>query len=112
MVSDIASAAQGQAASLAEINVAITQMDKSTQQNAAMVEETTAACHSLGDETESLLTRVQEFTVSQQRGQVDALRRKGQAMSSAIRDTRPAPAPSRRTARKAASGGSNDWEEF
>ena len=36
-----------QSSGLQEINSAINSMDQTTQQNAAMVEETTAACHEL-----------------------------------------------------------------
>ena len=47
IVADIAAKAQEQAAGLQEVNIAIGQMDSSTQQNATMVEESTAASHSL-----------------------------------------------------------------
>ncbi len=43
VVSDIASAAEEQASGLAQVNTAVDQMDQTTQQNAAMVEEATAA---------------------------------------------------------------------
>jgi hypothetical protein len=42
---------------LAEVNTAVNQMDQFTQQNAAMVEQSAAASHSLSQETEEL-TRV------------------------------------------------------
>ncbi len=47
-------AAQEQATGLAEVNTAVNQMDQVTQQNAAMVEQTTAASHALAQETEQL----------------------------------------------------------
>ena len=40
-------------------------MDRVTQQNAAMVEETTAASHSLASEAESLATSVSRFKVGE-----------------------------------------------
>ena len=49
-VSTIAASAQEQAAGLAEVNTAVNQMDQVTQQNAAMVEQSTAAAHSLARE--------------------------------------------------------------
>ena len=53
-VAAIALAAREQAAGLAEVNVAINQMDQMTQQNAAMVEQGTAASHALAEDTEHL----------------------------------------------------------
>ncbi len=45
VVSGIAGSAQEQATALHQVNTALNQMDQVTQQNAAMVEETTAAAH-------------------------------------------------------------------
>ena len=47
LVSEIAASAQEQATGLAQVNTAVNQMDQVTQQNAAMVEQSTAASHSL-----------------------------------------------------------------
>jgi methyl-accepting chemotaxis protein len=60
---DIAGDASHQAESLREINAAIRQMDQTTQQNAAMVEENTAASHSLAGEARALGELVQRFKV-------------------------------------------------
>jgi methyl-accepting chemotaxis protein len=49
IVIEIAASAKEQATGLAEVNTAINQMDQVTQQNAAMVEQSTAASHELGD---------------------------------------------------------------
>ena len=54
MVAEISSSSQEQAKALAEVNSAINQMDQVTQQNAAMVEETTAAAVSLRAEAAEL----------------------------------------------------------
>ena len=64
LVSEIAASAQEQATGLAEVNVAVNQMDKVTQQNAAMVEQTTAASHSLVAEAEELARLVAQFETS------------------------------------------------
>jgi methyl-accepting chemotaxis protein len=61
LVSDIAASAQEQATGLAEINTAVNQMDQVTQQNAAMVEQSTAAAHSLRQEAEELSRLVSRF---------------------------------------------------
>ena len=62
-VTDITASAQQQATALNEVNVAINQMDRTTQQNAAMVEQTTAACHRLADEAHELSRLVGAFHV-------------------------------------------------
>jgi len=67
VVAEIASGAGEQAASLGEVNSAVAQMDRTTQQNAAMVEETTAASHSLRQEVEVLSGSVGSFRISSAR---------------------------------------------
>ncbi len=54
VVTEIAASAHEQAAGLAEVNTAVNQMDQVTQQNAAMVEQSTAASHGLAQDTASL----------------------------------------------------------
>ena len=61
IVSEIAAGAQEQAIGLAEVNTAVNEMDKVTQQNAAMVEQSTAATHSVAKETESLAISAGRF---------------------------------------------------
>ncbi|NRP21977.1 Methyl-accepting chemotaxis protein IV [Ensifer adhaerens] len=61
VVSQIARTSREQATSLKEVSVAADLMDKVTQQNAAMVEETTAAARSLARETDDLARQVQRF---------------------------------------------------
>jgi methyl-accepting chemotaxis protein len=61
VVIDIAAGAEEQATGLQQINTAINQMDQTTQQNAAMVEEATAVSHALKKETQSLSDLVAVF---------------------------------------------------
>ena len=63
LVSEIAASAQEQATGLHQVNTAVNEMDRVTQQNAAMVEETTAASHSLATEAESLSQSVGRFNI-------------------------------------------------
>lgn len=63
VVIDIAAGAQEQATGLSQVNTAINQMDQATQQNAAMVEESTAAGHSLAQEAAQLTELVGQFRV-------------------------------------------------
>jgi methyl-accepting chemotaxis protein len=52
---------QAQASAITEITAAINMMDVSTQQNAAMVEETSAAAHNLTGEVKELVGQAQQF---------------------------------------------------
>jgi methyl-accepting chemotaxis protein len=63
LVSEIAASAQEQATGLHEVNTAVNQMDQVTQQNAAMVEETTAASHALAQEARLLAESVARFEI-------------------------------------------------
>ncbi len=65
VVAEIAASAQEQATALAEVNTAVNQMDQVTQQNAAMVEQSTAASHSLMQEVEELARLVGRFQVGE-----------------------------------------------
>jgi len=64
VVAEIAASAHEQSAGLAQVNTAINQMDQVTQQNAAMVEESTAASHSLLHEANDLARLLARFKVS------------------------------------------------
>jgi methyl-accepting chemotaxis protein len=61
LVTEIASSAEAQANNLRQINGAVSDMDKMTQQNAAMVEESTAAARSLATEADQLSALIARF---------------------------------------------------
>ena len=61
VIAAIAASAKEQATGLAEVNTAVNQMDQVTQQNAAMVEEATAAAANLADETSRLAQMIGAF---------------------------------------------------
>ncbi|MGV8935962.1 MAG: methyl-accepting chemotaxis protein [Allorhizobium sp.] len=61
----IATAAREQSLGLAEVNTAVNQMDQVTQQNAAMVEESSAASSSLADECTTLRRLVTQFKIGE-----------------------------------------------
>lgn len=65
VIAEMASGAADQATALQEVNLAIGRMDQDMQKNAATAEETTAATHSLRQETEDLVRAVQDFTIAQ-----------------------------------------------
>jgi methyl-accepting chemotaxis protein len=65
-VEDIATASRDQSSALHEVNGAVGQMDQLTQQNAAMVEETSAASRQLAEEADQLVMLLEEFRLEQQ----------------------------------------------
>ncbi|WP_457588077.1 methyl-accepting chemotaxis protein [Ensifer canadensis] len=67
-VNTIATAAREQATALQEINTSVNHMDQMTQQNAAMVEETTAASGTLAEESRQLRTMLAKFKLEAQAG--------------------------------------------
>lgn len=63
----IATSSSEQASGLSEVNVAITRMDQTTQQNAAMVEQSTAASVALANEATLLRQAISQFRIRQAR---------------------------------------------
>jgi methyl-accepting chemotaxis protein len=63
VVSEISASAQEQASALQEVNVALSQMDRVTQQNVAMVEQSTDASQRLAHDSESLTQLIGHFRV-------------------------------------------------
>ena len=107
----IATSAKEQSTGLAEINTAVNSMDQSTQQNAAMVEQSTAAASSLAQEAGKLRDLVARF------------RLEGAATQprTAVPTSRPVASPARALGSRLASafGGraataaaAKEWEDF
>ncbi|WP_059923632.1 methyl-accepting chemotaxis protein [Burkholderia stagnalis] len=63
IMGEIASASVEQSAGIEQVNVAVTQMDEVTQQNAALVEQATAAAQAMADQAETLRAAVSIFKV-------------------------------------------------
>jgi methyl-accepting chemotaxis protein len=61
LMSEMATGAAEQATGLNEINIGVTQLDQVTQQNAAMVEQATAASHNLNKDAERLTMLMERF---------------------------------------------------
>ena len=67
IIDEIDTASSQQATGIDQINESVAQMDKNTQQNAAMVEQATAAAESLTEQARSLIDLVRFFKVSSDR---------------------------------------------
>ncbi|MDB5972792.1 MAG: methyl-accepting chemotaxis protein, partial [Hydrocarboniphaga sp.] len=65
IMSEITAASQEQSQGIEQVNTTITQMDEVTQQNAALVEEATAAAHSLEEQTSGLMSAVAQFKLDE-----------------------------------------------
>jgi methyl-accepting chemotaxis protein len=60
-ITQISQASGEQTSGIAQVGTAITQLDAMTQQNAALVEEATAASHSLSEQSASLVAAIRNF---------------------------------------------------
>ena len=123
-VSEIASSAREQSTGLGEINTGVNQLDQVTQQNAAMVEESTAASHALNSEAEQLAALVGRFRTGsddEEAEVVDFATARGRAKPEAKGASKSKP-PFQRARSAAAAGGSgregedsaasNEWYDF
>lgn len=63
LLGDMAADNQAQAAAISQISVAVGSMDRATQQNAAMVEQTSAAARNLTTEVSSLSQQTARFDI-------------------------------------------------
>jgi methyl-accepting chemotaxis protein len=117
LIAEIARSSQDQAIGLNQVNTAVNQMDQVTQQNAAMVEQATAAASSLKAEAMDLVDLVSRFEtgrVSERQGRKPQLARPGRHA--------PVASPAARAQSKLASAvrsgalkpavSSDSWEEF
>jgi methyl-accepting chemotaxis protein len=129
LINDIAAAAERQAANLQQVNASVNEMDRVTQHNAAMVEETTAATRSLAEEAGQLAGLVTSFRTRnvatrpgfvrnpgemRRRSATDEIPRAGRMAIASVGD--PAPASPERQSMPAsapvAEAVGQDWSEF
>lgn len=77
IISEIAASSEEQKRGMDQINIAVSEMDSMTQQNAALVEETASASEEMASQAEELLSMMQRFLISDEiKGQVYALKHK------------------------------------
>lgn len=113
IIGEISSASQQQASGLDQVNGAITQMDESTQQNAAMAEETSAVAASMSEQARKLTDLIAVFKIRESGGHqmvraaVAPLAPKPARVANARPSASPAPQPV-----KKAAGSDVEWQEF
>ncbi|WP_205880331.1 methyl-accepting chemotaxis protein [Lichenicoccus roseus] len=114
IMAEISAASKEQSGGIEQVNTAVMQMDKITQQNAALVEQAAAAAKSMEDQTDGLAAMVAGFTLG------DAVRpvpvaQHGPVARKSAPAARVAPAAMRRPvpqARQPERSDANDWKEF
>ena len=112
-VTAIVTSAREQSTGLAEINMAVNQMDQGTQKNAAMVEQSTAASHGLAQQATALMQLLGQFRIGEETQRMVAPR-----VAAAQADSRPQAWPARALGRKIASAFKGntavaaEWSEF
>lgn len=72
IMSEIASASREQSSGIAQVNIAVTQMDEVTQHNAALVEQAAAATGNLRDQTEKVIQGLAVFKLERTRRIIEA----------------------------------------
>ena len=110
IMAEISAASQEQSSGIEQVNQTVTQMDETTQQNAALVEEATAAARSMEEQASQLMEAVAVFRVA------------GQAAAAAPVRQPAAPAPAKRPQRRPTARAKVDavmeteadaeWQEF
>ncbi|MEI0446083.1 methyl-accepting chemotaxis protein [Brachyspira intermedia] len=96
IMQDLSSTAMEQQAGIDQVNIAITQMDMTTQQNAALVEESTAASEALFSQAEELLSAMEFFKLrgSNYKKNISKVERKKASPTTdtkAVQENKPAP---------------------
>ena len=125
IMSEITAASQEQSSGIEQVNLAITQMDEMTQQNAALVEQAAAAAESMEEQAIALTEAVSVFKLSGSTSYVAAARPAARA-TFASQETKPAPKrvamaaaaapapakPARLSKAPEKDAGGDEWEEF
>ncbi|WP_337270512.1 methyl-accepting chemotaxis protein [Oryzifoliimicrobium ureilyticus] len=105
----IATSSREQSVALGEVNSAINQMDQVTQQNAAMVEQTSASSSTLTQEASKLKGLIDQFSLSGGRSPLHA---QAAAMREAPRQAALSPRPRAMAAAGGGSRSTTEWSEF
>jgi methyl-accepting chemotaxis protein len=136
IVAEIAAASREQSSGIEQVNKAVMQMDEMTQQNAALVEQATAASQSMADQARDLTKMMERYQVGELSGSGSSASKSAPASKVAPTSkvapvverrspsrplsgkpaARPAPVESHEAPvarpKAVASGGDADWREF
>ena len=124
IMAEISAASREQSNGIDQVNTAVSQMDKITQQNAALVEEAAAAAKSMEEQTEELSNIVAAFKIGSAAAaplptaRPTPIARSAPAAAHPVKATsqpvKPAAkkAPAQQKPVATAGGGEEDWKEF
>ncbi|WP_162301089.1 methyl-accepting chemotaxis protein [Xanthomonas prunicola] len=118
IMGEISAASQEQSSGIEQVNQTITQMDETTQQNAALVEEATAAARSMEEQAGHLAEAVSVFKLDESAAQVTQTARVRQiasrpvAVKGAAKPVARAAATAVRPAKSQAALADGNWQEF
>ncbi|MBV6324587.1 methyl-accepting chemotaxis protein [Duganella violaceipulchra] len=120
IVGEISAATQEQNDGIAQVHQAVTQMDQSTQQNSALVEETAAAAQTLRDQADKLEQVVSAFKINASAAAYAPPKRPVRAAAPVVatlpKAARPKAAPQPAAVPKklkvSAAASKDEWEEF
>jgi methyl-accepting chemotaxis protein-1 (serine sensor receptor) len=118
-VAEIAAASQEQSAGIDQVNHAVSQMDEMTQQNAALVEEASAAARAMHEQAGELSRQVGFFRLGEEAAAPASSKPKAaeilaetEAVFAAVRQSAPPVATPRRAAVAATTHDADVWKEF
>ena len=128
IIAEIAASSQEQSTGIDQVNAAVMKLDEMTQQNAALVEEATAASKSMADQSQALSDVLAKYDVGRDTARIAAPMPKrpaasaaGTARSAAVSAVRPslrnvAGPASKRVAKpvrpRAVAGSDHEWKQF
>jgi methyl-accepting chemotaxis protein len=113
IMAEISAASKEQSSGIDQVNVAVSQMDKITQQNAALVEQAAAAAKSMEEQTIELSQIVSVFQIGKPAREVTGARGKRAGTHSAATGKPAASSAARKPAKMAAAADDgDDWKEF
>jgi methyl-accepting chemotaxis protein len=114
IMAEISAASREQSNGIEQVSTAVSQMDKITQQNAALVEEAAAAAKSMEEQTEQLSGLVAGFRIGNAINRTTPPARSATAPVSTSAARAAKSAAANKLARRAASAGTaaDDWKEF
>ncbi|MGB3392244.1 MAG: methyl-accepting chemotaxis protein, partial [Stenotrophomonas sp.] len=109
IMAEISAASQEQSVGIEQVNQTVTQMDETTQQNAALVEEATAAARSMEEQAAHLAEAVALFRLAAAPAAGNSRQNTGMAAAKPAPVVHPAP---QRNIEPVAAGDEGDWQEF
>jgi methyl-accepting chemotaxis protein len=131
IVAEIAAASREQSSGIEQVNKAVLQMDATTQQNAALVEQASAASHAIVEQAQALNSMISRYQVGEVPAPVRERRTSGRPWTDAqlkpaapatVSAAKAAPAAARASAAKAAAPArrlvnapavkDSEWQEF